>query len=59
MKTMCVVALVLVGLDCVLIAVGKEPQVFFPEGMAWLWWFPAAAWFIAAFDVLFNKRIVP
>ena len=55
MKAMCVIALTWVGLDCVEKAIGSEPQMIFSDGMTWLWWIPAAAWFATAYGMLFKR----
>ena len=55
MKWLCVIALLLITADCVEKALGTEPQMLFVSERVWLWWFPAAWWFVAAIGMSFSK----
>ena len=48
MKSMWVVACMLVSWDCAEKAMSIQPQRLFAADLVWLWWLPVAIWFVIA-----------
>ena len=46
----------LVALNCVEKTVGEQSQVILAADLIWLWWIPAALWFVGGFAG-FSRRV--
>lgn len=53
MKFTAIMAMAVVGFDCIEKASGSQSQVLFAPGYTWLWWLVAAAWLINALAMCF------
>lgn len=54
MRVVCGIACIYVAVHSAARAVGAEDQTIFADSTVWVWWLPAAFWFISAIVVLLR-----
>lgn len=56
MKFSAIIAMLIVGLNCLTFGLGAQPQSLFADQFIWLWYGPALFWFVGAIQAYFHLK---